>query len=358
MDAVGDDLLGGRCVQLCLPAHLPDGLRQALRQRLGERDQWQWHLLEASADSPLVSLAAHCGRTGHPLPSSAAALVGLPGFAGRVFWVTGLDIGRYPAWRRFLREYEAVLRNVRPLDRSLLCLEFRGDESSSALPGDVCLSRRDWKCVVTDLDLLFYAERLVPGARDALARTLSVYLVAELARWDVALAHHLCFQPLHRLVMPHELLADFGRQRGWDSEAQARWENGSCGTFRGRETAHAAFLALHAPPAEIDSIVWHGQVRVLLPFVEHWRRRLIGHFGRVLTVPFRTRFGEEVRELSGLEIGHIEFQLCSNGAAVGQRVRRLLGALRDVRNDLAHLRPVRPACLQRLLDSADEGVLG
>ena len=54
----------------------------------------------------------------------------------------------------------------------------------------------------------------------------------------------------------------------------------------------------------------------------------------MLSVPFRTRFGDEILSLDDLELGHIESQLSS--VYIDSELRSRLSRLRRVRNHLSH----------------------
>jgi hypothetical protein len=109
--------------------------------------------------------------------------------------------------------------------------------------------------------------------------------------------------------------------------------------FEGRERIHSAALCESDSKSAIPHRIWSGQVAVLLPYIEEQRRDVLEQIGDQLRLPFKTRFGEVIRDLESLEIGHIALQVPDlNG--IDPALARLIYKLRDIRNQLSHLGPV------------------
>jgi hypothetical protein len=84
--------------------------------------------------------------------------------------------------------------------------------------------------------------------------------------------------------------------------------------------------------------LWRGQVGVLLPLIEEERQSLLTALAGQLCVPWRTDWGE-ITDLYDLEIGHIYAQMANGCVTTDREVRRRVRCLKEIRNELAHLRP-------------------
>ena len=83
----------------------------------------------------------------------------------------------------------------------------------------------------------------------------------------------------------------------------------------------------------------------MFPYIEECRRIVLEKLEGILIVPFETRLGYSIDNLCDLEIGHIEYQLFNNSNMRNTDLRRLISILRDIRNDLSHLRTLLPETL-------------
>lgn len=91
----------------------------------------------------------------------------------------------------------------------------------------------------------------------------------------------------------------------------------------------------HHPPERI----WRAQIAILLPIVEHERRRYLKNHRNLWRVPHRRGDGITVEQVDDLEIGDLVRQARDSGMR-REEIRRLEW-LRRVRNDLAHVKIVR-----------------
>ena len=81
--------------------------------------------------------------------------------------------------------------------------------------------------------------------------------------------------------------------------------------------------------------VWAAQVAVLLPLIEHERRRVLGEYRRCWRLPHTRQDGKTISCLQGLEIGDLASQTESVRGVPGGTMRRIRWLCR-VRNALAH----------------------
>lgn len=341
VEEVEGDLRRGRNVVLSLPLHLPDGIRGAVQARL--RDEWLWTTLPASATegkSPLEVLFERCAtnaaRQGR---HSASAFAEQAGEEPRIIWIDALRSASWPAWRRFLVEYEQACRGVPAERRTTLCLVRIGEAATEVISSNVCLVDHRYRGRVTDLDMLLFASfRLSSRGCPPAMRRLLATLIARLAPWDPGLAVALADLPPERVIDPSAALRAFAAERRWDG-GSISWEAGTVDEVEGRQHVHSAAISLRDARGEIGRRVWSAQVEVLLPWVEERRRDLIDQLPRALRVPFTREDGSVIHDIADLEIGIVCHQLAS-AAGVRNDQRQLARLLRDVRNSLAHLEPL------------------
>jgi hypothetical protein len=348
LQRVAQDLSGGKNVLLALPALVPEGLRDALAGQVSRNDLLTWREVPAGlGDDSLAKLVERLHEQFAPPEHpgevlSAATLAAAPAFPGTVVWVEGMEGRVWPVWRDFLGQYQHACNGRAEWSRGLFCLPLSGPLAAEAVP-DVALTVRRWRGVVGPLDLSLDLARLMDGRpENPLHRRLRVALALELAGPDAALARELARLDLLTLIEPQETLARVAVRRGWNGDGKPAWENGMVDDFDGAEWVHAAVQAQRGDTAAVRRRVWRAEVGVLYPFLEEQRLRLIPQVRPYLRLPVETSYGT-VRDASDLELGQLVYFL--QGRKVPQPLWRVLTRLRDMRHELAHLRPVPAECL-------------
>lgn len=341
-------LRDGKNLAVCLPAHFPDGLAAAARAALDDAD-WAWHTLDLSGDGaapPLELLFSHFAPDADAGDlRNVPALLRIPAFAGRLIWLDGVTHSTWPAWKKFIGDYQHACRAVSTFERTLFCVLLRGELALEPPAEDVCLARHCWRAASDSIDILLFTASLFADKQFThLHRRVAVSLVAHLALWDPAVSERLADEPLDALLAPEPLLREIARERGWSADTPFAWHLGTAETFDGAEQTHSAALALTDPGGEIARRVWSAEVGVLLPYVEEKRRELIARLADVFPMPHRTRFGEQIDDVRDLEIGHIEHKVNAL-AAVDADTRSFVRRLREIRNCLSHLEPLPPRLL-------------
>jgi hypothetical protein len=173
----------------------------------------------------------------------------------------------------------------------------------------------------------------------ALHRQLTLAVACELAGTDAALARALAELELRELLQPTEFLRAEAGRRGWDAARAHRrcWEDGLLDAVDGGEVVHAAALAVCGDDAELRRRVWRAEIRVLYPFIEELRLRLLSRLRPYLRLPVETTYGL-VDDVYDLELGQLVHFL--RGRNLPRELWRLLNVLAGMRHALAHLRPV------------------
>lgn len=340
-------LRDGSNVVLCLPEHTPDGLARAIRSALGDSDVWAWHTLQVSGPlqaSPLQFLwSRFASGTLAATPRRVGALVDCQAFVGKVIWLSGVTNRTWPAWKAFLTEYEHACRSRSLLERTLFCVPLSGTLALDPPNDEVCLAHRDWRGVVDRLDMLLYTSSIFPSRRiSPLQRQIAIAVVSSLALWDPVVSERLVREDLKYVLEPTPLLRELARERGWSAAdcAPRGWQRGVIDRVDGREVIHSALLALANQENQLERRIWSAQVGVMFPFIEEKRQELLTLLGHLLTVPFKTRFGEVIDNPRDLELGHIESQIAEHNLPVAANIRQLVKQLRTIRNRLSHLEPL------------------
>lgn len=352
-----EQLRDGKNVVLCVPEHLPNGLRSAIVQ--GQPSPWNrtWRGLRVPADSqsaPTDLLYQHLTPAARPdRLHRAVSLVREPAFARQLIWLEGLTPPTWPAWRTFLEEYEHACRDQPPDQRSLFCVLLRGDLALQPPTPDIGLVLAHWDGVVSDIDTLLYTSLVFPtqplvGTR----RRVAIGTVAALALWDPIVSDYLVCQPLRTILQPGELLARLAHERGWRADAACDpWACGREQRFGEQQRPHSAYLALCGQTSELERRVWGGQISVLYPLLEERRRQLIHELADLLQVPFQSRDGPMIQHVYDLELGHIVYQL-SEHRHTGVPDQRLdtiflqVSRLKTMRDLLAHFQALRDDQIQ------------
>jgi hypothetical protein len=344
VQGIVQDLRAGKNVVLALPAHAPEGLREAVAERVRENDLWRWKAVraaEVSSDGAGGIVGALYEKFLPPGPASelrdVAALARR--FQGTVVWVEEVAGAAWRAWSQFLAQYQHACQGCPPSERSLFCLPLVGSPTPAPL-ADVALSIRRWEGVVRRLDMTLYLDRLLgPRFRHPLHHKTALAVVAELAGSDAHLARHLAKEELPSLMSPFEALQAFALARGWSAERvrSAAWHDGTRDVVDGAEMLHSAAAASAGDRAEIKRRVWRGQVAILYPFIEEQRVRVVPLVRGYLRLPLETTYGR-VDDPEDLEVGQLLYLLRSK--PIQPRLWKRLCLLTEMRHALAHLEPV------------------
>lgn len=339
------DLRSGRNVLLRFPLHADHGVRDALEYRVRANDLWRWRPVDAGdlpADSPAALAASLHDRLGcdppqGQLPGAAALAEALP--AGDVVWVDGLDAGRWPVWARFLAQFQHACHARDEDRRGLFCVPLVG--SLPAEPNsDTALAIHRWGQSLGRLDVMLYLERLLPQSFSSRTlRQVALAVATELGGGDASLGARLAATGLQLLEDPLVPLTEHAAERGWMASCVEGtvWHEGVLEWLDGDERINSAALLSSGNHDAVWRRVWQGQVRVLYPFLEEQRVRLVPEVGQFLRFPMETTYGTVNRAID-LEIGQLVYFL--RGHRLPDVIWRQLAVMCNMRHRLAHLRPV------------------
>ncbi len=354
IEQVVQDFRDGKNVILCLPEHLPSGLSNPIRSELG--DDWDWHKISVPSENsvePVHFLFDHfVGEISPNEVRNARTLAQHQNFAGKIVWLDDITPDIWPVWKKFLSDYEQPCRNISQLDRTLFAVLLVGELAINPPAEDVCLSHHSWKGVVSSLDMLLFTASLFQGKRlSDLQKRVAISVVTHLALWDSEVSERLAYEKIQNILSPEPILQEIAKERAWcnsntnNISPQAKWCKGITNIVEYEEKIHSAVLVMDS--REIKCRIWKGEVGEILPFVEERRQEIIERLSKILEVPFTTRFGEVIKDLRYLEIGHIEYQLNQTNKIVNPEIRRLVQQLKEMRNSLSHLEPINQDILVR-----------
>jgi hypothetical protein len=348
---ITQDLKDGKNVILCMPEHLPDGLKSAVQYELGE--DWDWYRLSLNSEElvePVHVLFEHfIGEISPNQLRNARTLAENQNFVGKIIWLDGLTPQVWFAWKKFLSDYEQPCRAIPQLYRTLFCVSLVGELALDPPAEDVCLSHHNWKGIVNRLDMLLFTSSLFQDKRlPDLQKRVAISVITNLALWDYHVSKRLVDEKIENILNPVPILKEIAKERNWytdyDYSLADKWCRGIANTIEGEEKTHSAALAVNGKE-EIERRIWSAEVGEILPFVEERRREILERLAGILTIPFQTRFGEEIKDLCDLEIGHIEYQINDIGTVVNTDIRQLVRKLREIRNALSHLQSISPELL-------------
>ena len=219
--------------------------------------------------------------------------------------------------------------------------------SSNGLPAsDVALATCEWDGVSDELDLMLLAnERLRERVGSTVLRTLLTTVVARVASWDFDSAVRMLAGDRRNILDPVKTLREIARAKDWTHETPVSWE---LGTASRTGVAHPARAALDDPPREIERRIWSAQASVLLPWVETLRHQIIEANGHDVRRQMR-QAGINHDDPYDLELGDLASIFNRRGA--GGRIRERLRKLQAARNALAHLQPLQPDRVLRMIES-------
>ncbi len=335
-------LRNGCSIVARFPGRIPAGFEEALTASLG-------NILSvgrlAGSPRPFEDLCNRYISGDCPHIQSLQDLCEEEEFRGRLIWLDDLNRENWPAWRTFLTQYAQASRSMPVLGRTLFFAPLAGTPLGEPPPLDVALVTCEWDGVPDELDLVLLAnEYLRQRSVSSIQRMLLATTVARVVSWDFDSAVRLLGESERSILNPTEVLCSVADEKRWTDETPVAWE---FGTASQSGIVHPARAAIEDPPREIERRVWSAQASVLLPWIETLRyetvsanlfevRRQMRHSGITEDDPYDLEIGE-LAKIFGLR-------------GADRNVRKRVQQLRTVRNALAHLQPLPPETVLRLIE--------
>ncbi|HPP02897.1 MAG TPA: hypothetical protein PLX83_20105 [bacterium] len=352
VDEIANDLRGGRNVIVCLPLHVPSGLRTAVRSSLDQDIHWQSVPCSELRGGTPVDNVYEWLNLSHSAQElrTINTLLNHPNFGGYYLWFEEMDRERWSLWRDFLPEYANACRGMGILERTVFCIPLTGPGALEVPPEDVCLSIRRYEGYVSRLDMLVFARgQDTEAASSPVLDDLRVEIMAALAQWDAILAEIMAGKPLDLLLNCAEWLREVAWSRGWGSPIPSSfleaWAMGIVNRNNGLSHLHSCACALH-DIRELNRRLWKAQIRVLYPFLEEQRQLILERAKPFIKLPYMARNGELIDNIQNLELSHIEAVLDLKFKRFNRDLLDRISILRKIRNALAHMKTVDPAWLK------------
>lgn len=324
------------------------------------------------SDGQLVeALARQITYDDHP-PVTVPDLIRHPEAVGRTFvcLAEDLETPHRAQLAEFLRRLEAESRSVPVTERcSFVVITERGLLPTFAgnQRADVTLANCWYWNRVSRWDLAAHlAAHVSAEGSNGVLTEVRTETIIEIARWDFDLAVRLAsswsgdWEDLIPLCgEPVDVDIDLARDhivgvKPPESLLEA-WEEGAVDGWH--QSVLAAPSRRMAEVGVLNRHVWAGQARVLLPWIEVKRDRIESRVRQRLGAD---RFQQVLKDFARddfdaghpdavAEIGLLDAIIAARIGGSDRKLREASRSLRDARNKLAHLRPLRPGRFEELV---------
>lgn len=319
----------------------PPGWREELNRRMGS--DWRWTPVDANESSPLAGLTKGVQSRNNVI-DSVESIYNLEGIEQRIFIIEPSDEAVANTWMEFLPKFADITRQQPRLSRCSIVLSISSGPLK-LMADNVMVKPYSFKGIVTPIDMLIYAYQHIPETPgNGVLRNLRAQLSMELSLWDFDLCKELAPLSAAALIEPDSILKRYAEKVGFqemvsEEDNDRLIEAGARGLFEGEERFHSAMLVLGNDPKGIKQRVWRAQLRVLYPFVEEHRQKIITKYARLIKLPHTRKDGIKISSLQEMEIGDIKVNLYSN-LQFHKKLKNFVRNLWIIRKDLAHLNVV------------------
>lgn len=348
-----------------MPDSFARGLRGAVKAGLVGQD---WRVIDLAAAEiqgerrPLVErLSDALGLTFSPrLRLDAGTFVENSDLWRRILFI---DLSRTEReelrhWSGFFEQHAAASRE-RPLtERSVVCAVCSGGASDVMPPEDLSFARHWWWGAVSRLDAeVHISDLLIEDDADP----VFVAAIVEVSAFDLGVADLLAERWSGDLEELRTILSEYAALSGLDGSAPSSalprsaaqpphqlmelWSRGAANRWAELDPCIHSALEVVREGRELETRVWRGQVRTLLPEIEIERQRLsewVLRHRRELSDYWARQ------DIAGLEIGPLCKLIRETPSLRTQHEQwELAKWLRDARNSLAHWNVIDGARLRR-----------
>lgn len=321
----------------------PQGFDDALMDALGSTFR---HVDLAVTDSPFRDLSRAISAGTKPF-NSIEELLEDEKFRGALVHLHGINQTKWNSWRTFLTQYSEAIRGISVLGRSLFCVVLTGLPPCDFPTPDVTLTNREWDGALDEMDLLIFAsEHLHDTIPSIPLRNLLAATISRVAVWDLYTAKVLLEKSEIEILDPLVVLQQIAVERGWTDQTPLDWR---IGTVSQKSSVHPARAAIDNPPNEIVRRIWSAQIAQIMPLIEEQRYALVKEHEPDIRYRMR-RSNMDDSDPYGLELG--DLARIVTDVSTNRNLRRSIYSLRNVRNDLAHLKPLEPERILNVLREA------
>jgi hypothetical protein len=344
IEKIRADLLDCRNAITVASPHLPDDMLTEVQRGVeGGYAGYEWHRLYNPPDlkaNPATWLARHFGVE-LPVTATAHDFHDVDEAAGTVIVMADFpdELPLLGKWAAFAEQYAQVCRasggSTSP--RFLYHWPMPGHLPNT----DLRLTLHRWDDTIDSTDILLYASLLMRrSGQSPFKRMLMGMMASRLSAGDPDLCQILCSLNLQEILKPLPHLKHYAAGKGWDGNTPASLEKGTVVLLDGMEKEHPAWLAMQGREQDIAMLVWGAQISCIMPLVEERRQELVDAVRHILKIPDHLPPDQTPDSIEEIEIGAIHYQIKHSGVRVPQAVWHLSRTLRNVRNDLAHRKPL------------------
>jgi hypothetical protein len=347
------DLRDGRSLVVAVPASgSPSPAEQLVRGWY--RDQWRKCTQDQFRAEPVseVLIRQFCPDVPPHQRSDVSTLLKSERAAGLYLAIQIDDPVVWARWSDFLTELERLGKDLGPFKRPTFLVELTGPSILRGISSGMTVAWHEWRGVVGREDMRAYAAVVAAESTEPRhVREVRSAVASELALWDPELLEELMAATVDQLMNPLDFLLTYARGRDWqdddlDQGDRDAWISGRLCEIGGTTRWHSAALAMAGHVREVHMRVWRGQVAALFPLIEELRLTAALYLDRVLPKP-RDIDGKRVDDLRHLEIGRLCYLATRTRfrSILPPDVLEAITALRNMRNQLAHLDIVQPDAL-------------
>lgn len=241
-------------------------------------------------------------------------------------WVQNIPGERLEEWTQFISEYNKSLPPHRP--PALFLLETRDTEQRKGIKG---VQRLVFSEYFDEYD--YFAFCALASADVSMASSLRTYL-AELCSTLCGQDVELCAACIRRgkkfLEAPEAILDEI---------------------VGGEIRSDGSSFAISSEKDTVRELIWKSQVRALFPILQQFRSTLVGrHYREIsLSLPITTPFGDVIDDPQDVELGPLISLAGRHCLSLSREEYDLLDLFRDVRNKLAHMKPVDFSAAHKVL---------
>lgn len=356
LQRVTDNLDTGTNVILQIPPTAPAGLLDALSD-LSSEDYRHLHWLHVDASewsaTNAVSIANNISLVDIGESAGVTSAEDLASHGRqRVYAIDGISPQCWPVFTEFIELFRRANHQRDENDRDVFLVNTN---AALAVPDfDIGLRVIAWRDVVREIDSRLFLEQLVSHPqRSGLDAAIKMSIATELGGSDLNLLETLATEPLEHLISPEPILREFAENCDWCSAKCVSWCDGGSELFRNRARAHSSVVALLKDSNELRKRVWHGQLTIVFPYLEERRLEILPRVKPFLQNSDLRDPQGRATEIEDLELGSLFYFICICNSGAPSSVKDEVRLLRDLRHELAHLRPIPMTMMNRFLRYAE-----
>lgn len=335
---VEQDLRESKSVFAVVPKCFDDQWLYAMRSRLESNYEW----MEVPGTLREFYQEVSCRPDGEPFIELREIIE--HGIRGRGFTLKNPPADAWNTWIPFLRDFAELNRAVDDLEKNVFLVV--SDHPPNEIPNEPLISERRIEGFIRAEDSLFHAAKTFEVRETSdIWRKIRLHVCSELALWDFRLCELLGELPTKQLLEPFDWLREYGAVQGWQSFALSVSNGelrraGLLFSIAGEEFTHSALLVIQGKNEEIVKRIWIAQIRVLFPIIEEQRLRLLKVLRQIHSRTIDS-WERELEEDGELEIGILYHRMIVSNF-FGRDLTRIAGKLKNMRNNLAHLKICGP----------------